>query len=345
MPITTRTQTITPRTINRLVNALLSVKNNGGVISGPEPFLQSEPGWSLSPDTEESMQLGLRYLKTSRDALRVMLDTVEAGINARQESCATVALQRGIHSIPDEVLAHIFEVGHEICDDQETGDSDDFSVAVSQVNQRFRRTALMTPRIWRNLGNWMSTSQLQTYIDRSKAAELILTVIIQQHISLEVFFAITLPHHTRWSAFTYDASEEKHNSILPTIPSQISHLTLPRLRRLGCVKPWDTTCDSDGVLPEDTFATWKMPKLVHFHTTNASIKGKGFGKNLKSVECLISDQEYRSVLDEFGTWPNLTSLNLEFSRGVCGRNGFVDGTFLVGNAGFVKHISRNWPEG
>ncbi|TDL21666.1 hypothetical protein BD410DRAFT_840349 [Rickenella mellea] len=306
-------QTIRPRTIDRLVSALFSVKINGGVIGDPTAFLQSEPGCSASQDKEENVLMSLYYLKTSRDALRIMLGAVEAGISARQESCVAAALQQGIRSIPDEVLARIFEVGYESCDDHV--ESDNFSVAVSRVNQRFRRTALRSPRIWTRLDNRMTTSQLETFIHRSKDADLILTVQIQKHISLEAFFAITLPHHTRWSEFTYDAVVDEV-FLLPQIPSQTRHLAFPRLWSLGCGKPSVGSRDTDGIRPEEIFSTWNVPALVHFHGTNASIERRGFGGNIQYVELLMNDAlwDYRAVLDELGSWPHLTSLNLEFGR-------------------------------
>ncbi|TDL17485.1 hypothetical protein BD410DRAFT_901458 [Rickenella mellea] len=313
-------QTPINQTIDRLVSVLSSIKNNNWVIGGEEPFRPDEPGGSASSnqDFEEGQLLQLRYLKLTGDALHVMLHSVDSGIHALQAPCVAIALQRGIHSIPDDILAHIFEVGYHSCDDQGSRDSHHFSVAVSHVSRRFRMVALRTPRIWTRLSNWMKTSQLETFSYRSKAADLIITATTDEYddpnISLEAFLAITLPSHSRWSEFTYDILEH-HNLFPQAILSQTRNLTFPRLRSLGCVKAFSTDGD-DGVLPEHTFATWEMPALIHFHGVSASIEGKGIGKNVQSAEFFMdySIPDYRSIFHELGSWPHLTTLNFEFSN-------------------------------
>ncbi|TDL17487.1 hypothetical protein BD410DRAFT_549675 [Rickenella mellea] len=299
--------TIEERTIDQLISALSRMKGKGGVVGNLSVlFLQS--GEALRGDDFATYLVALRCLKSSRDALRVMLHATNDEIHVLQEKCLPFTRQRGIQSLPDDILKNVFEIGYETYDNVYWDHT--FPVEVSHVNQRFRSTALCTPRIWTNLTNRMPVAQLETFISRSKATELSIFLDLWESWkdksgNTETFFEIAKKHSDRWSSFTYqcdmpeDDDDAPNGYIHPSL-SQCRHLTLPWLRTLSC--KIDCNDEDDRVPnPEAIFATWNMPEL---NVTCCNLVFEADSDGL---------WDFRKLFLVLESWSHLNSLSFQIS--------------------------------
>ncbi|TDL13813.1 hypothetical protein BD410DRAFT_361047 [Rickenella mellea] len=230
----------TSKTIAHLMDVLSSIKQARGVANAD--FIHDSTELEImDQNTRTSAQYeSLLQLTSSRNALRALLDMSDRKIESLRKY-TSYFLGKGMKSLPDEVLSHVFEISYgENC--YNTGgyrwdrvwqlrDSRCFSVAVSSVSRRFRRVALDSPRIWCHLDNIMNPDLLALFISRSRGALLHLHVAGgNRKTSMDHFLELAATEAPRWATFSVDArflttGEE-------TTIHQCRDLLLPRLTKL-----------------------------------------------------------------------------------------------------------------
>ncbi|TDL17452.1 hypothetical protein BD410DRAFT_548776 [Rickenella mellea] len=317
------------RTIDHLISALSLMKANGGVVVNLGVLLVQSGAELCGDDDHKTDIVTLRYLKSSRDALRVILQVANDENHILRKKYLPLTLQRGIQSLPDDILRNTFEIGYETYDNEYWDHT--FPVALSHVNRRFRSIALSTPRIWTNLSNRIPSTQLETFISRSKAAELSIILDLvdpfeYKPCSPETLIEITEGHSDRWSSFTYKCSvlDEEPEDVVQygyTHPalSQCRHLTLRRLRSLSCRKyGFDEEYDTSS--PEAIFATWALPEFVRFDGLNALVRGSSIGKNVICCKLQFDREvswDFRTLLHRLESWSHLESVSFDVSDFKC----------------------------
>lgn len=216
----------------------------------------------------------MRGLKKSGDALRSILQDVEREILLQQQKCNPLSLQAGIHSVSDDVLRYIFEIGYEKFGDPLRDHT--FPIAASGVSRRFRSVAFATPRLWSKLRTHYSPNQLEAFILRSKAADLSITIdLFSKHAhgcKIEDFMAVATKHAHRWSEFEYCTGPdltEGEDYIHPALYLYPT-LHLPCLTHLTCTR-CDYVSPHDTILRPNFFSSWDMPNLSRFKGLNTII--------------------------------------------------------------------------
>ncbi|TDL14439.1 hypothetical protein BD410DRAFT_642568 [Rickenella mellea] len=89
-----------------------------------------------------SMRYSLEEAKLCMAALNAIRSRLTKNIRNLQKCCKPLVLADGIERIPDEILANIFEAGHQ------TSEHSEFALRVSHVSRRFRQVSLRTPSLW-----------------------------------------------------------------------------------------------------------------------------------------------------------------------------------------------------
>ena len=111
-----------------------------------------------------------------------------------------------ISSLPEEILAIIFETGHVASSVEKTNRP--FEIRVSHVSQRWRNIALQTPRIWTNIcrvSYQQCLDSITAYLERSKAVTLDLYIStgsqdgnLHEDIMIIPFCQLINPHTCRF---------------------------------------------------------------------------------------------------------------------------------------------------
>ncbi|TDL24390.1 hypothetical protein BD410DRAFT_827337 [Rickenella mellea] len=155
-----------------------------------------------------------------------------------QTRFTNLVFQDGLDRIPDEILACIFESGHDMVNHPF------FSLNVSHVCRRFRDVALKTPLLWTRIhGN---VNLIPTFLARSGKLDLDISFPYSSSQANDKYFNVVKLHSDRWSHLRLDYPPFSLRSRLGLLGS------LPRLRFLQCLNA------------TSTFRLPNMPSLVHF---------------------------------------------------------------------------------
>jgi hypothetical protein len=184
----------------------------------------------------------LRRLKESRAVLKNILDQWDDAIEHWQKSCNRQSLRLSIKSLPDDILAIIFEHAHDFLNDRNA------PLAISHVNRRFRHVALSTPRLWSHLHDSATAAELQEYLFRSKSVDLSIYIprVADDEsnplggrkslggmpiVTRQQFLDIVAPQSHRWRAFSY-CDEASEPDVEFTNHALALALHLPRLKSM-----------------------------------------------------------------------------------------------------------------
>ncbi|TDL21167.1 hypothetical protein BD410DRAFT_789923 [Rickenella mellea] len=163
-------------------------------------------------------------------------------IRALRRRCMPLIFVDGIERMPDELLAHVFEMAYTPAESAES----EFPVIVSHVSYRFRQVALHTPALWTRLSIAKPLDRVKTFISRSGHANLEVDLLFWHRVNgfqKTAFFHVVGPLSRRWS------------SITPLTDYKVSVMTsagvseLPNLQHLSC-------------LGMDLMIPWTMPLLT-----------------------------------------------------------------------------------
>lgn len=191
----------------------------------------------------ESIPSILRSLKESKLALAA-LNGIKSNLGKKirrlQRRAVPLVLEDGIKRLPDEILAHIFKMGHL------TTDYSEFSLRVSHVSHRFRQVSLRTPILWARFSTLLPDDQIEAFISRSARLDLHLSTYWSQDSPLseiELFLSRLGEHSNRWSTLVL-----YNHDVLSTMQA----LGFTDLSRLQAI---------EHHLFDASWSSWNLPSL------------------------------------------------------------------------------------
>ncbi|TDL14008.1 hypothetical protein BD410DRAFT_297870 [Rickenella mellea] len=159
--------------VDELLTLLSLLKSDGWNAAFTEDAVYRSHGLRCrNPHSYAEPLLSLRQsLEESKSCIKV-LDRIRHHLGKRIRSlrrhCTPLLLEDGVRRMPDELSAHIFEMGHA----SEESETSQFSLTVSHVSHRFRQVALRKPVLWSRLSIADPLDQIETFIPRSGLAGL-----------------------------------------------------------------------------------------------------------------------------------------------------------------------------
>jgi len=141
-----------------------------------------------------------------------------------------------IDSLPNEILAEIFEAGVSISKDQHR--TLPFQCAISGVNRRWRMVAVSTPRLWNTILFHSDTKSagsnfdhLYLWIERSMPCVLDITIVVQPQSMSESDVALAVDqiilHADRWQRLTI---KDISGNVVSSIIESLRTTSAPRLQ-------------------------------------------------------------------------------------------------------------------
>jgi hypothetical protein len=151
---------------------------------------------------ENTPQSTLRSLGAQIEQMEAMRDEHFRHISALEESLRGIKVEYNritnslapISSLPNELLASIFEAGYDppLLLQQRSGSC--YEIVVSQVTQHWRSVALGTPRLWSRIyldfSNVHYLDMVMLYLERSKALPLDLLIIVVVEVDEEDYIPV-----------------------------------------------------------------------------------------------------------------------------------------------------------
>lgn len=137
-------------------------------------------------------------------------------VNIQPESNDANDNTAAISSLPEEILAIVFEIGHTDFPAERLKDL--FEISVSHVSRQWREVALRTPRIWnkiRRVKHQNCLDSIAAYLQRSKVVALDLRVEIGQginglHEDIIPFCQLLSPHCGRCRHLSFISSAQRN---------------------------------------------------------------------------------------------------------------------------------------
>ncbi|KAH8110636.1 hypothetical protein DFH11DRAFT_756825 [Phellopilus nigrolimitatus] len=268
-------------------------------------------------------------LKSAQKGLNSIHDFVQSGVSLLEKWLISGVRGRGVASLPDELVMHIFELSYELhkCDLEIAGEpSCDRGLGVfvhglSSVNHRFRTLALNTPALWGRLSHFQRPENRNLYLARNKASGLTISIRSLRDESKGFFtdyIRDLLPHSRRWQTFTFECDAEKAAECLKMLRDSCLDMDLPSLHTLSLM--WADDPDRENVVEDDAhfYSTWKIPNVKHLIVKNV-IPRSCFGPSLVSCDLMFHGKDpddtnetfdVEMLLDFLDTLRNLKYLKL-----------------------------------
>lgn len=260
------------------------------------------------PDSSHSVSSYLAQIRVLRATVDALNKTVDEKATRLKEECWDNILVRGIAELPDELLALVFELAY----DNDT-DGSHLAIQLSHVCRRFRAVALHTPRLWSTLAASQRPDEYQTFISRSRTADL--TIIVDFPFRKPSFMLIAdfmndvFPLSNRWGELQFHRMplfDDEWGAFRELTDIDVF---LPRLQTLvvaGCHRKWDW----------NFWSHWDMPGLRHFESYDAIPSGLN-SASLVSCDLQFSSLRFTGVvinglLVALQTCPALQTLALDF---------------------------------
>ncbi|TDL14952.1 hypothetical protein BD410DRAFT_902844 [Rickenella mellea] len=190
----------------------------------------------------------LRYSLEENKLCMAALNNIKARLAKKirnlQKRCAPLVHQDGIERVPDEILAHIFEAGHQMSENSR------FALRVSRVSRRFRQVSLQTPSLWTRISSLHPGDQTETFLLRSGGLDLQVK-LSGDTISFDKLrscLQLITPHSVRWSRLTLIMNPDYQE-----IMDEFGLTYFPRLRHIF-----------HKYYPITKSAQWSMPLLSQY---------------------------------------------------------------------------------
>ncbi|TDL14907.1 hypothetical protein BD410DRAFT_155278 [Rickenella mellea] len=289
--------------LDHLEKLLAVVKSDGldsvfseGVPNGGQRSDVQNVSFQTYQEPLRSLQCSLVESKLCMAALDAIKARLAKKIRKMQRRCAPLVLEDGIQRIPDEILAHVFEAGHQMSAHSQ------FALRLSHVCGRFRRVSLRTPLLWTRLSSEHPSDQTEAYLTRS--GQMDLQVTLSDHPGDEFRSSLQLmgTHSDRWSRLLLLMDPDDQE-----IFEEVGLAHFPRLRSIfyhGNVEP--------------TGLQWAMPSLSQFEGFCSPFPlavSFSFLLQLTSMEICFKDYasfDMTSLAHVLYNMSNLRNLSLEF---------------------------------
>lgn len=211
-------------------------------------------------------------MKDMKSAFHTLYEATNKELEVLQHHMRVIpgTLARGIASLPDELLARVFELTRDL---QSMGRRTISGRKLSHTCRRFRNIALKLPWLWRDVAFFQPQNEFEMCLSRSTAPCLSIKVDREDlaNASLEDPTRVpfldrlkaVLAHSIRWTEFTYEnGSATETPEVLQQMREACFGLNLPYLHTLS-VSYYMGRKLSGHHVPE-FYASWNMPQLRHF---------------------------------------------------------------------------------
>ncbi|THH03788.1 hypothetical protein EW145_g6004 [Phellinidium pouzarii] len=306
--------TIETDTLHVLATAVALLQQNGVSKYDANALwsMTDVPGVSIPINSEHtpsfiirSAQTAIHQLEAVQRALHLLECSSKERLRAVKAHLRPYLRTYGINSLPDDVLATIFEILR--------AEDDSLVPAFSQVCQRFRDLSLGLPLLWSSISLAMPSCWIDLLLERSENVGLSIDMEgIDQPGTMNTFLSQLVPHAGRWRHVKNLGARnmlylEKLNKKLR---EQWGALHLPALQSFEL----DIDKFENPRAAVDFYETWHMPKLRHLSTSRHIPPPHTF-PNFRTLTSFSFHQEYGTdmlnLANFLGSLDNLTDLNLE----------------------------------
>ncbi|KLO15103.1 hypothetical protein SCHPADRAFT_996084 [Schizopora paradoxa] len=313
------------------------------------------PGWvsanedsTLSIDSKaQSAKATLRKLKSIKKVLATVSGSLEETFERVTRQSTDVLRISGFSTLPDDVLARIFEINHQAYkywgDTTKKSDYVYSSSVLARVCHRFRRIALHIPSLWEVISNAHEEGWISIVKGRYRNPDVYIAYNVPRaQKSITRLLELACPAD-RWKGLDICFVEKLHGSDAINRVSTISKGQLPSLETLSLRLEWDdgkieTDGEEDGThenededdgnmnfstniseSESDLLSTWNLPKLNRITLANL-IPSEMNCPNLRTcridlINVMGSNHWDLHTLNEFlGSLPLLESLSFTFTN-------------------------------
>ncbi|KAF8151646.1 hypothetical protein B0H34DRAFT_801344 [Crassisporium funariophilum] len=255
------------------------------------PFSQSNALSTLS--TPNRLGNPSHYFDSSHQAGVAQLHDCYSQLHWEGQDYTPLGLLSPIHSIPNEILALIVELGYFECNGGPSPDTA-FRSLLSQISRKFRQLVLHTPSVWsviqlspRNIVAEMD--RLPVYLARSKdyPLDIQMNCFWPEHL-MDFAIDLLVPHSKRWRSLSITSAHEH-------IFSLIQHTPVPLLDSLHLCH----YSNQRRVTLPSPMLGGHLPKLSNLSIRNVDLENLEFSlRNLQTLE-----------IRGYGIWPKFSQLN------------------------------------
>ncbi|KAH8101346.1 hypothetical protein DFH11DRAFT_1553512 [Phellopilus nigrolimitatus] len=263
-----------------------------------------------------STKFVFRQLEATKNALFLLAHSCEQRLSALKEEMQPYFLHSGILSLPDDVLALIFESS--LLDGDEYENMHPWAEhCISYVCRRFRSISLGLPKLWSRVTTRMTKKWIETRLLRSKTAGLSVDIYEEPcDDAISRFGQQVVPHAHRWQSFRFLGGDLQgsYRRFNQQLAQQIANLKLPALTYFRIdLQPQDDDDRFDG---REFYRTWEMPKLRHSNISHCIPADTMYGsKTITSFAFTFArgtlDFDFKKLMDVLSSLDNLTDLSLQ----------------------------------
>ncbi|TDL14012.1 hypothetical protein BD410DRAFT_903159 [Rickenella mellea] len=263
--------------VDRLTRLFACVKEMGWKRAFDDDVLYGQVNCDdshLYAEPLHSLREALQDAKLCMEGLNKVRNQLGKKIRMLKRRSTPLIAEDGIRRLPDELLAHIFEIEHLSTQNCMS------SLRASHVSSRFRQVALHTPLLWTRLSSSYTIDQMQTFLSRS--GNLYLDVI---HASRPQkgnnFLDVVDSLSSRWVRLTITDIEQVEEM------SATGVTTFPNLRCISYDHTWSLAKDSH-------MRNWNMPLLSHYVGRSLTINSQHLSQ-ITSLDLHFLDDYFNNL--------------------------------------------------
>lgn len=242
-------------------------------------------------------------LKELGKALQSLTRHTEYAIYKIENKIQPLALHDGINSMPDEILAMIFESAISSDDVHDKWDAR----TLASVNHKFRTAALGSRILWSNLSHMKGKKVFKLFLKRSGNAPLTIGVGARPP---KWFMDEVLALGKRWGTVVITKDKNDFMSqVCEYGQRKRAHQTYPKLQALNIYPPL-------GLSYGDSYSPWNIPTIKYLSCTNVitALSDESFA-SLTTLELTTDNNPLKRILRQLYFMRNLQNLSLTLGPG------------------------------
>jgi hypothetical protein len=250
-------------------------------------------------------------------ALSSMKNSLKRQLGEMTYTMKPVVLAHGINTIPDEILARIFE-----CTDNQWSEDAELPQPehLRLVCKRFRLVFDSQPSLKRRFTSGKPIKNIKNRLDGCGQVGLCVKIdtrSIKPHSAIGAFEEALITHAHRWEELHFlRIAHTREARQVHALPDEFKSLNLPRLERLVL---WSAKCDAADRL----YSTWTMPNLRRIVFHNGVPLGLPGKADLLECDLVLVTERIqwftREISRFLGSLTSLTTLRLTFLEAVFGQ--------------------------
>ncbi|KLO15421.1 hypothetical protein SCHPADRAFT_995903 [Schizopora paradoxa] len=281
-----------------LIGVLQKLNNEGGRLGGDDrPEVWHDVHLPYDAENFHDARKALVRMKAALKTLGTVTASLERSIKSLSRHCIEEGRAVGFASLPDELLARVFEFYCEeyqrffSCETEYTTTS---PMTLSKVCRRFRRIIMHIPRVWACVSLKFDSERIHTLRTRCNNPIVYLASDCESSEEEFVKFFNRLPSSNQWRGLNLEFVDKEDGCLLfETLDSQGS--SFDALESLSI--SFEGYGDMDGNLPrplfpkkcEEILSKWDMPVLEELELRGIIPSGKMKCSNLKRCKIFLGN--------------------------------------------------------